>query len=277
MNAAELILNPDGSVYHLDLHPAEIAPLVMLVGDPDRVARFSDRFDRVELRKKKREFITHTGYVGATRLSVLSTGIGTDNIDIVLNELDALANIDLPSRTIRTTHTKLTLIRAGTSGALHPDLRVDDVVLSAGAVGLDILGRYYGAPSPGIETLPDWAYYVAAQGMDLDLFPESCARGITLTCAGFYGPQGRTLRISPSVDLTLESLHRHRIEGYPFTNFEMETAAIYWLAHRLGHRALSVNTILAHRLQGTHSSDPDRAIERMISMILERADRLAAG
>lgn len=274
MNAAELILNPDGSVYHLNLHPGEVAPLVILVGDPDRVSRFSDRFDRVEVRKQKREFITHTGYVGSSRISVVSTGIGTDNIDIVLNELDALVNIDLPSRTVLKDHTQLAFVRAGTSGALHPDLRADDLVISAGAVGLDILGRYYGAPPAGIDALPEWAYYVPAQGMDFDRFPPQYMRGITLTCAGFYGPQGRTLRVTPSVDLALETLHRHRINGYPITNFEMETSAIYWLAHRLGHRALSVNTILAQRLSGTHSRDPARAVDHMITLILERASGL---
>ena len=274
VNAAELILNPDGSVYHLNLMPDEIAPIVILVGDPDRVAKVSRHFDRIDVMRRKREFITHTGWVGPTRLSVVSSGIGTDNIDIVLNELDALANIDLPTRTVLPEKRQLLLIRAGTSGSIHPAIRVDDIVISAGAIGLDILGRYYGATPAPVEGLPDWAYYTPAQGIDLGMFPDECPRGITLTCAGFYGPQGRILRLTPHTRLPIDAMHAQSVDGYPLTNLEMETSAIYLLADKLGHRAVSVNTILAQRLEGRYSSDPARIIERMIRMILERAGHL---
>ena len=274
VNAAELILNPDGSVYHLNLMPDEIAPIVILVGDPDRVAKVSSHFDRVDVIRRKREFITHTGWVGPTRLSVVSSGIGTDNIDIVLNELDALVNIDLPTRTIRTDKRQLLFIRAGSSGSIHPGIHVDDIVISAGAIGLDILGRYYGAAPAPVEGLPDWAYYTPSRGIDLGMFPDECPRGITLTCAGFYGPQGRILRMTPDTRLPIDDLHTQSVDGFPLTNLEMETSAIYLLAEKLGHRAVSVNTILAQRLEGRYSADPARIIERMIVMILERSGHL---
>lgn len=273
VNAAELILNPDGSVYHLNLLPEDLAPIVILVGDPDRVPKVSGYFDRLEVVKQKREFITHTGFVGSVRISVVATGIGTDNIDIVMNELDALVNIDLPSRTIKAQKSELLLIRAGTSGSIHPDIRVDDLVVSAGAIGLDILGSCYGATPASVAGLPPWAYYAAARGVDMNRLPADIQKGITLTCAGFYGPQGRVLRLSPVVPLPLETLHLQRLGGLPITNLEMETSAIYLLAEKLGHRAISVNTILAQRIDGVYSPDPHRSIDRMIRWVLEHAGR----
>jgi uridine phosphorylase len=269
MEASELILNPDGSVYHLHLLPEDIGQTIILVGDPDRVPLVSRHFDHIEIRKQKREFITHTGRLGLKRITVLSTGIGTDNIDIVMNELDALVNIDLRERQIKEKLTSLNVFRIGTSGSIHPDAEIDSIIISALSVGTDALGLYYPVEKVNHPLLPAWAYLTRRFGFDLKSFHAPYTEGITLTCPGFYGPQRRMLRLSNSYSIPIDGLHTSSIDGFPFTNLEMETSAIYLLAEQLGHKPMSFNTILANRLKGAFSMDPHASVESLIKAVLE--------
>lgn len=291
MQASELILNPDGSVYHLHLHPEQIADVIITVGDPDRVGAVSRKFDRIDERAAKREFVTHTGELNGKRLTVLSTGIGTDNIDIVLNELDALVNIDLDRRTIKQELRALDIIRIGTSGALRPELGVDTFLASQGAIGLEGLLHYYQAgvtpeASLLIEDLTrllrkssdqDWPlrpYYASADNGLLERFSNGVdvRRGITLTAAGFYAPQGRQLRLASR--LGHSAIDRLATwegpKGEQITNLEMETAGIYGLAELLGHRALSLNALLANRATGAFSQQPQKTVDQLIDYTLEK-------
>ncbi len=285
LKTSELIRNADGSIYHLHLHPEQLAPTVLLVGDPDRVPMVSRYFDRVDHRVRKREFVTHTGWVGKQRMTVLSTGIGTDNIDIVLNELDALVNIDLAGRTLREPRTSLRLVRLGTAGSLSDDIPVDSLVLSVFGIGMDNLLTYYPyePDTAALSLRAAWTEWFVGQGVPfipavtvadtetVRLLAEGMTLGITLTSPGFYGPQGRSLRLPTRLPAGFfERASRFRHGGLPLANFEMETAGIYGLATLLGHRAASCNTILAHRIQGTFSTDPDAAVDRMIRQVLER-------
>lgn len=278
---SELILNPDGSVYHLNLRPEHLADTVITVGDPERVGEVSKHFDTIEHQIAKREFVTHTGRVGNTRLTVLSTGIGTDNIDIVLNELDALVNIDLENRTVNETARSLNIIRMGTSGGLQAELGVDSFLVSTGAIGLDGLMNYYDTHQTdadialainrhlGLSGKLVPAYYADGSKTLLDKFDDSFHRGITVTCTGFYGPQGRELRLKPSVNDFIPKLQSFEFNGNKLTNFEMETAGIYGMGQALGHHCLSVNTIIANRATGVFSKDYHTAVEKMISKTLE--------
>lgn len=278
----DLILNSDGSVYHLNLLPVDIADTVITVGDPDRVGQVSKYFDRIELKKGKREFITHTGYIGKKRLSVVSTGIGTDNIDIVLTELDALLNIDLPSRTVKPQLRALDIIRIGTSGTLQRDIPLDSILVSTFAIGLDSLLQYYKKTEEVSELElreafqrhlalePIQAYVAACSQNLLRQFAPAISTGITLTAPGFYAPQGRHTRATPSYVDLLAKFCSFRHQGKAITNLEMETAGIYGLAKSLGHRAISVNAILASRLQAVFSKEAQRTIDRAIRMVLER-------
>lgn len=284
---SELILNADGSIYHLHLRPEQLADTVITVGDPDRVAMVSRYFDRVEARVQKREFITHTGYLGSRRLTVISTGIGTDNIDIVLNELDALATIDLSSRRLLAEPRRLKLIRLGTSGSLQKDVPVGSLLLSSHGLGLDGLLHYYAIPPEEPALLEELNQHLAA---DLPLPPYLAGAnaellsglrrkeptGITLTAPGFYAPQGRELRLPARLDArVLDHFGRFESqEGHRITNFEMETSALYGLANALGHQAVSVNLILANRPAGTFHADPGRATDQMIRTMLERIGEL---
>lgn len=268
MNAAELILNPDGSIYHLNLLPEDIGTIVILVGDPGRVPKVSKYFNTIEVMKQKREFITHTGWIGTTRISVISTGIGADNIDIVMNELDALVNIDFSTRFPKKTVTSLTIMRIGTSGSIHPDIHVDDIVVSAMGVGTDALGMYYKHEDARHPLLPSWAYKARRYPFDLNTFGATFKEGITLTCPGFYGPQGRVLRTPVTYTIPIDDLHREGMDGLPFTNLEMETSAIYLFAEKMGHKAISFNVILAQRLEGKFSSRSAEAMDTMIQAIL---------
>lgn len=280
LRETDLVLNPDGSVYHLNLLPEDVADTIITVGDPDRVAAVSKYFDRLELKKGKREFITHTGYIGTKRLSVISTGIGTDNIDIVLNELDALANIDLESRTIKNQLRSLDIIRIGTSGAVQEDVALDSVLVSSLAIGLDTLMLYYKPASDAVmadltlklrehfEGLSPYASRYAEalhQRITFDL-----STGITLTAPGFYAAQGRHTRAKQLQPDLLAKITAFRYQGLPITNLEMETAGIYGLASVLGHQALSVNAILASRLNFTFSRRPQQVIDKAIQLVLER-------
>lgn len=269
MNAAELILNPDGSIYHLNLLPEDIAPTVILVGDPGRVSKVSNFFDTIDVIKQKREFITHTGWFNKKRITVISTGIGTDNIDIVVNELDALVNVNLETRMPKEDLTSLNLIRIGTSGSIHPDALVDEIVVSGLAVGTDALGMYY--EHQGIEhnLLPAWSYLTKRYPFDLSGFPELYKEGITLTCPGFYGPQGRVIRARLAYDIPIDELHQVEIDGLPFMNLEMESSAIFLFAEMLRHKAISFNSILAERIHGKFSSQSAKSMERLIHATLK--------
>ena len=264
MKASELILNPDGSIYHLDLLPADIAHNVIFVGDPDRVQQVSQHFDKIDFKKQKREFITHTGWYKDHRITVMSTGNGTDNVDIVINELDALVNIDFKTRQVKERLTSLNIIRIGTSGSIHPDLDCDEILVSAFAVGTDNLGEYYASKKANHPLLPAWSYFSGRHSFDLKNFPTPIKEGITLTCPGFYGPQGRVLRISPAYTIPIDELHKEKWNGYSFTNLEMETAGMYLLADALGHKAISINAILANRLTGHFSHHPGKTVDDLI-------------
>lgn len=282
LKASELILNADQSIYHLNLHPEDLAPTVLLVGDPDRVPRVSQYFDHIELKKSKREFITHTGTLNGLRISVVSTGIGTDNIDIVLNELDALVNIDFQRREAHNTLKALNLIRLGTSGALQADIPTDALVLSDIAIGFDGLLHFYESEKIQVADIQfafveysDWSVfkaipYVVNANPELcdHLHSEEMIRGFTATNPGFYAPQGRSLRLKPGQTNLIEILSAFRHHNLRITNMEMETAGIFGLARLMGHKAASVNCILANRMTGTFSSDPASAVDHMIRTTL---------
>lgn len=282
---SELILNPDGSIYHLHLRPEQLAPVVFTVGDPERVGQVSRHFDRIECKIRKREFVTHTGWLGGQRLSVISTGIGPDNIDIVLNELDALVNFDLKTRLLHDTPGQLTIIRLGTSGSIRLEIPVDSLVVSAGAFGLDGVLHFYDAP---VLWQNDWVaalekhaaalghdfparpYFAAADADLLRRFLGDFQPGITATNIGFYAPQARQLRAPARCPGYLSFLQNFDFQGHRITNLEMETAAILGFARLLGHRAVSLNAILANRADGTFSRNPARTVRRMIERALEK-------
>ncbi|HUR30748.1 MAG TPA: nucleoside phosphorylase [Saprospiraceae bacterium] len=269
MRESELILNADGSIYHLALLPEDVASTIILVGDQNRVELVSRHFDRIEIKKHRREFITHTGWIGEKRLTVMSTGIGTDNIDIALNELDALVNIDFKTRSVKNDIKSLRLVRIGTSGSIHPDIHLDDVVVSLYAIGTDFLGQYYGNHQSPHEDLPYWSYLVKAYPFDLSSYSGTYKEGVTITCPGFYAAQGRSLRITPEYILPIHHLHEISIHGLPITNIEMETSGLYLLSEKMGHQAISFNLILAQRLAGSfHKSHAD-SMNRLIEIILK--------
>ncbi|SON62279.1 Uridine phosphorylase [Mycobacterium simulans] len=288
LDESELILNPDGSVYHLRLRPQDLARKVILVGDPERVPIVSERFDEIELKVRNRAFATHTGYVGGTRLSVVSTGIGAGSIDIALNELDALVNLDLDGRRQKPEHTALQILRVGTAGSLQPDVALDSFVASSHAVGLDGLLLFYELPPPAEEDLrqtliqhlellelPQHPYVVSADPELHRVFVESappagCHSGITVTCLGFYAPQDRFLRAPARRSGWLPQLAEFRYGSHRVTNFEMETADIYGLAAVLGHRACSLSAIVADRVGRKFSSQPAQTISKLIDLAVSK-------
>ena len=284
MDNSELIVNKDGSICHLHTRPEDLADTILLVGDQGRVEMISKHFDRIELKISNREFITHTGHIGHKRITVMSTGIGTDNIDIVLNELDATVNMDLNARTFKQDRKSLNLIRLGTTGALHKDIPVGALVLSEFGLGLDGLIHHYNyRPSTGefnlqqaiIEHL-NWdsklpePYIVGSNQELLSQFQDQTIKGITATASGFYGPQGRSIYLSPRYPEIEEMLQTFHMDGHRITNFEMETSALYGLAKLLGHRACTCCVVLANRLTGDYASDHRKAVEKMIRYVLER-------
>jgi uridine phosphorylase len=265
---SELIINSRGAIYHIDLKPDELANTIITVGDPDRVAVVSKHFDSVEVKRQHREFISHTGYIGKKRITVISTGIGPDNIDIVVNELDALKNIDIDNRTIKANHTPLTIIRLGTSGALQADIPVDSLVAGTHGLGLDNLLNFYRLESNTEEqqmlqqfiahtqlTGNIQPYLVAGSSHILKHFVDGFHQGITVTCPGFYGPQGRILRLGISNPSLVDNLTSFRFGSHRISNFEMETSAIYGLGKLLGHHCLSINVIVANRVRKEFSKD----------------------
>lgn len=283
---SELIIKADGSIYHLNLRPENIADTIITVGDPERVGKVSRHFDEIEFKTAKREFVTHTGRIGKKRLTVISSGIGTDNIDIVINEIDALANIDFKTRLPNENPKVLNFIRIGTSGCLQKDIPVESIVVSAFAIGLDNLMHYYPYQNTLQEAqlydeldsflnhvgrLPVVPYVFSSSKELLETIGKGLIKGITLTSPGFYAPQGRALRgktkLLPDY---LEKLSHFEFENCKMTNFEMETSGIYGLSRLLGHRALSCNVILANRMAKTFSPDPKALEEKLIIEILGR-------
>jgi uridine phosphorylase len=282
IEASELIINNRGAIYHLNLRPEEMADTIITVGDPDRVAAISKYFDQIDHSLQHREFITHTGWVGKKRISVVSTGIGPDNIDIVLNELDALANIDFDTRTIKSELRNLTIIRIGTSGALQSDIPVDSFVCSTHGLGIDNLLNYYQHSNNDEERaiLQQFVthtqlnggfshpYICSAATAILKQFVDGFSHGITVTCPGFYGPQGRVLRLGLTHPHLVDRLTQFSFGNYRITNFEMETSAIYGLGKLLGHQCLSLNTIVANRVSKTFSKDGNAAVDNLIQKAL---------
>jgi uridine phosphorylase len=285
---SELIINNRGAIYHLDLRPEELATTILTVGDPDRVSSVSKHFDRIEHRSQHREFVSHTGYVGKKRLTVVSTGIGTDNIDIVLNELDALVNIDLSTRLPRQTLTQLTIIRVGTSGSLQRDIPVDSYVASTHGLGIDNLLNFYRHEENEEENqlLHSFItqtqlhhrlaqpYISSASAALLRHFVEGYHQGITVTCPGFYGPQGRVLRLGLSQPELIDHLTSFAYGPHRVTNFEMETAGIYGLGKMLGHHCLSLSAIVANRVAKSFSKDGNAAVEQLIRQTLSIVEGL---
>lgn len=285
---SELIINARGAIYHLNLRPEELAETVITVGDPDRVNEVSKYFDSIEYKLQHREFITHTGYVGNKRLSVISTGIGPDNIDIVFNELDALANIDIATRTINSDLKSLQIIRLGTSGSLQSDIDVDSFVVSTYAIGIDNLLNYYRNENNELENqllqhfithtqlggMFSSPYIATAASSLLKHFVEDFFHGLTVTCPGFYGPQGRVLRLGLSNPDLINFLTSFEFGNNRITNFEMETSAMYGLGKLMGHQCLSISAIVANRINKTFSKDGAAAVDSLIKKSLQIIEKI---
>ena len=284
IQSSELILNPDGSVYHLNLKPEHIAHNIIFVGDQNRVEKITQFFDSIEFSTQKREFKTQTGVYKGKRITVMSTGIGPDNIDIVMNELDALVNIDLETRKPKEALTSLNIIRIGTSGSLHADIPVDSFVMSTFGLGLDNMLRSYLIDEISNQKIENefiahtnWDAkkgrpYIIACSEKLEKIIESSQmhKGITATAGGFYGPQGRVLRLNIQDEKLNSKMDNFNTHGTRITNLEMETAAIYGLGLLLGHQCLSLNAIVANRASGTFSEDPYKAVDSLIAYTLDK-------
>ena len=281
ISAAELILTNRGSIYHLDLRPDEIADTVFTVGDPARVDMVSRYFDTVDVKQAHREFVTHTGTLHGKPVSVISTGIGPDNIDIVITELDALVNIDFETRQSKSTHRQLNIVRIGTSGSLQRDIDVDSFVASEAAIGIDNLLFFYDYQSDNIALVEDFnhhllnhigtkAYHYNGDKTLLQQYGSEVHQGITVTCPGFYGPQGRRLRVGPKDPTFIDRLQSWNHNGHRVINFEMETSGIYGMSRLLGHRALSLSAIVANRPAGTFSANAAATVDKLIQNTLEK-------
>jgi uridine phosphorylase len=275
---SELIINNRGAIYHLNMLPEDVADTVIFVGDPSRVKEVSKHFDTVEVKNEHREFISHTGHLGSKRITVVSTGIGPDNIDIVLNELDALVNIDFKTRTINPVLKQLNIIRIGTSGSLQKDIPVDGFVASSHGLGIDNLLNFYMHTSNDeeqqiiqqfinhtqIDASVSQPYITGASSALLKHFIDGFHHGITVTCPGFFGPQGRVLRLGLTNPKLIDRLPEFTFGQHRITNFEMETSAIYGLGKLLGHHCLSLNAIVANRVEKEFSKDGQKAVENLI-------------
>ncbi|WP_395047956.1 nucleoside phosphorylase [Flavobacterium sp.] len=281
---SELILNPDGSVYHLNLLPENIAHDIIFVGDQERVSKITQHFDSIEFSTQKREFKTETGMYKGKRITVQSTGIGPDNIDIVFNELDALVNVDLKTREIKPNHTALNIVRIGTSGSLQADIPVDSWVMSKYAIGLDNMLRSYLIEEHSITELEDafiqqtnWdlrkgrpTVVACDQVLENKIYSDKFHKGFTGTAGGFYGPQGRVVRLNiqdPDLNKKMDAFNHN---GTRMTNLEMETSAIYGLGKLLGHNCLSLNAIIANRAVGEFSSNPEKTVNELIAYTLDK-------
>lgn len=280
---SELIITPAGAVYHLNLKPENVGDYVILVGDPDRVKDVSKHFDSIEFRTQNREFITHTGFIGSKKISCISTGIGCDNIDIVINELDAAVNIDLATRTEKTEKKSLSLIRIGTTGSLQASLDVDQYVMSHYVIGLDGLLNYY-KYNKSIEQMDIIDQFIWQTGYPyifakpyvfkgterlLKMLSEKCTRGITITAPGFYAPQGRQLRYDMVNPELIDNYTKFRYGLFKATNLEMEASALYGLGSILGHEVCTVCAVVANRVNKTFSKDGHAAVEGLIKFVLE--------
>ena len=281
---SELILNPDGSIYHLNLKPQNISNTIILVGDQDRVEKVTSHFDSIEFETQKREFKTHTGLYKGKRITVISTGIGPDNIDIVLNELDALVNIDFKTRQIKDKLTSLDIIRIGTSGALQDHIPVDSFIVSTH--GLDINGMLHSYKIDAIRNTdieeafvqqtnwhPNKAYPIVIKGslkLEKTFESEKVHKGLTATAGGFYGPQGRVLRLAIQDEELNSKMDNFNFNGVKIANFEMETSAIFGLAKLMGHEAISLNAVIANRVLGTFSKNPGTVIKNLIIYTLNK-------
>ena len=282
IGASELIINDRGAVYHLNVRPEELADTIITVGDPERVATVSKYFDRIEHKCEHREFITHTGYVSNKRISVLSTGIGPDNIDIALNEVDALANIDFDTRTIKEQKKSVSVIRMGTCGSLQGEVGVDQLVAGTHGLGIDNLLHFYKTENnpeehailsafeqhTQITNFKIQPYIATASAGLIKHFTDGYSHGITVTCPGFYGPQGRILRLPLNMPNLVDQMTSFRYGNHHIANFEMETSAIYGLCNLLGHQCLSINVIVANRVKKEFSKDPAKAVDSMIQKTL---------
>ncbi len=284
IKSSELILNNDGSIFHLHLKPENISDTIILVGDQDRVAVISKYFDNIDFKVQNREFTTHTGTYKGKRITVTSTGIGTDNIDIVLTELDAITNIDIKTRTIKKEHKSLNFIRIGTSGALQGDIPVDTPVISKMAIGFDGLLNFYAGRNE-VSNLDiekafikhmNWnkllakPYFVDSSEKLFNKIGKGMRSGLTISAPGFYGPQGRVLRL-PIADPEINNkITAFRYNDMKITNYEMESSAIFGLSKLLGHNAVTVCNIIANRIRGEYSSNYKIAVEQLIKTILDR-------
>lgn len=278
----DLILNPDGSVYHLRLRPEHVSPTVITVGDPERVSAVSKYFDRIDFKVKRREFVTHTGELGGKRITVVSTGMGTDNVEIFMTELDALVNVDLTSRTVLPKRTSLQIIRIGTSGALQPEVPLDSHLVSNYAIGLDNLMVFYDLPMRSGEkkiaeglykdlSIPVKPYCIRGDISLVDRIGQEMIYGNTVTMPGFYAPQGRIVRLKPKQARLLDDLMSFTLgPGFRLTNFEMETAGYYAMGRLLGHQMVSCNAIIAHRVFQKFSRNPAKLVDALIRRVLEK-------
>lgn len=280
---SELILNENNSIYHLNLLPEDVAETIFTVGDPGRVAEVSRYFDSIEIRKQKREFVTHTGYIGKKRVSVMSTGMSTDNIDIFLNELDALVNIDFKNRKVKPALKSLQIIRIGTAGGLQPDIELDSIVVSKYGIGMDGLGNLYQLPHTEYEKNlqksfenhfehnPALNIYATSANTNLfSILEAGSTPGITVTCGGFFGPQGRMLRAQPAIPNLIEKLQSFSWQNEKVINLEMETAGLYAMGTLLGHQCCSVSAIIADRGRQTFSKNIAQAVDNTIRFVLEK-------
>jgi uridine phosphorylase len=278
---SELIINPDGSIYHLNLKPEHLASTVITVGDPDRVKKVSQYFDEIEFTISKREFVTHTGTYNGKRITVISTGMGTDNIEIFMTELDALVNVDLESREPKPKHTSLDIIRIGTSGSMRSEIPAGTLLASVYGIGLDTLMAFYHTEYTGIEEkmshrvqdqlgLPFKPYCVEGSKKLLASIGEGLIHGNTVTCPGFFGPQGREVRIKPAIPDIIEKLGNIDVQGIKLTNFEMETAGYYAMGRLLGHEVMSLNAIIANRITKEFSKNPYSIVDKLILHTLNK-------
>ena len=278
----ELILTTENKVYHLNISKNEIADTIIIVGDSARVKQVSKHFSKVDFIIENREFVTHTGMYNGKRISVLSTGIGTDNIDIVLNELDAAVNIDFETRTINTNKKSLNIIRLGTSGALQKDVKVDSFLMATHGLGFDGLAHFYKSEniieskmSEAFAKHSNWPknlanpYIVSASEKLLSKFSEF-KKGITATASGFYAPQGRELRIKPAIEDLHQKMNTFQFEGNRITNFEMETSALYFLGKSLGHNTLTICAIIGNRITQKQSKDYKKTVDKLIVAVLDK-------
>lgn len=284
---SELIINGDGSVFHLHIRPEQLADKVVLVGDPGRVAMFVPLFDSIECQGQSREFVWATGKYKGARITVLSTGIGTDNIDIVMTELDALANIDFKTREVRKEHRTLTIVRLGTSGALQPEIPLGSYILSHYSVGFDGLLNWYADRSDitdaGMEEafmqhmgwLPELPnpYFIKASDKLISLFEDSTVAGMTISAPGFYGPQGRVVRQKLALPDMLANIESFRYNGWKITNFEMEGSAIAGLAKHLGHEAVTVCCAIAHRYHKDANTDYKPLVNKLVVLVMDKLSR----